>query len=75
MVATGPVLRSERLVLVTCLFILCFSLLDRCVAQEFPPTIRKEYNTSWEVSGLVTDTDSRPLSGVKVYLARSGNYG
>jgi len=43
-------------------------------AEEFPPTIRTEIGTSWKLTGTVTATNSRPLSGVKVYLTSSVYY-
>ena len=42
--------------------------------DNFPPTERKEVGTKWKVTGKVTSTLLRPLSGVKVYLTRGMYY-
>lgn len=66
---------SYRLAINFCLLALGFCCGAPSVfPQEFPPTVRKEINTKWEVNGTVTNSLGLPISGVSVYLSRGAGY-
>ena len=43
------------------------------LTDDFPPTQRYEVNTQWELSGVVTNSDQKPVAGVKVFLSSPRN--
>lgn len=63
-----------RVFVLICLTSGTMGVSDAFQTDEFPPTVRTESGANWNVSGIITGPDEKPVSGVKIFLTYGSFY-